>query len=298
MAWLVLSLIGALATSLTTIFAKIGIKDVNSNLATAYRTGVVIVCALIMCFITGNIYTVPSFDVKNWVFLGLSGLMTGCSWLCYYRALKLGSVNKVAPIDKSSFILTSILFMIFFFGPTTNNGDPLTICMVVLSMVLMLAGTLLMIGIKKDGDSKSKAWIVYAILSSVFASLVSLFVKMGLSGVKTDVGTLFRTIVVFIFAITIVLCRKEYKGITKISCKSWIFLTFSGICTGIAWIAEYSALAIEDANPVAVNSIGKLSILLTMLFSAIILREKFTWKTILGLALLTGGIVVVIVFSL
>lgn len=298
MTWLILALVAAVATSLTTIFAKIGIKDVNSNLATAYRTGVVIVCAVIMCLITGSIRTVPSFSVRNWVFLGLSGLMTGLSWLCYYKALKLGTVNKVAPIDKSSFILTSILFIIFFFGPTTNNGDPLTISMVVLSMALMFVGTILMLDFHRKDGIKSKVWVVYAILSAVFASLVALFVKMGLSGISGDVGTLFRTVVVFVFAITIVLVRKDYQGISKISPKSWIFLTLSGIATGVAWIAEYTALAIETANPVAVNSIGKLSILLTMLFSAVILKEKFTWKTLLGLGFLTAGIVVIIVFSL
>lgn len=298
MTWLILGLLSAVFTSMTTILAKIGIKDVKSNFATFYRTGVVIVGSVILCFISKSIYQFGSLNWKNWLFLVLSGLATGCSWLCYYRALKLGDVNKVAPIDKSSFILTSILFVIFFFDATTNNGDPLTICMLVLSMVLMFFGTLLMIS-KKEGETEvSKKWLIYAILSSVFAAIVSLFVKIGLKGIPSDLGTLVRTIIVFLFAGVIVLVRKDYVGVKEITPKSWIFLTLSGVATAGAWLCEYGALNMEGVNPIAVNSIGKLSILLTMLLSFLIMKEKFDKKSLLGLALLTGGIVVIIVFSL
>lgn len=298
MTWLILGLLSAVFTSMTTILAKMGIKDVKSNFATFYRTGVVIVGSVILCFISKSIYQFGSLDWKNWLFLVLSGIATGCSWLCYYRALKLGDVNKVAPIDKSSFILTSILFVIFFFDATTNNGDPLTICMLVLSMVLMFFGTLLMIS-KKEGEKEiSKSWLIYAILSSVFASIVSLFVKIGLKGIPSDLGTLVRTVIVFLFSGVIVLVRKDYVGVKEITPKSWIFLTLSGIATAGAWLCEYGALNIEGVNPIAVNSIGKLSILLTMLLSFLIMKEKFDKKSLIGLALLTGGIVVIIVFSL
>ncbi len=298
MLWLILALLGALCTSLTTIFAKIGIRDVKSNFATAFRTLVVILCCLGMCFITGSIYEIGNLTPYNWLFLVLSGLATGCSWLCYYKALKLGDINKVAPIDKSSFILTSILFLIFFFDDTTNGGDVLTICMLVLSIVLTFAGTLFMIDKKEGTEAQSKAWLIYAILSAVFASLVSLFVKIGLKGISSDLGTFIRTIVVFVFASTIALAKKEYVGIKEIAPKSWIFLTLSGVATGGAWLCEYYALNMEGVNPVAVNSIGKLSILLTMAFSFFVLKEKFTKKSLFGLALLTAGIVLVIVFSL
>lgn len=145
MVWVLLALGGAVYTSMTTILAKIGIKDVNSNFATAYRTLVVIVCALIMCLATGDISQFGALNGKNWLFLILSGFATGISWLFYFGALKEGDVNKVAPIDKSSFVLSAILFMIFFFDDTTNGGDPLTIGMLCLTMVLMLAGTFLML---------------------------------------------------------------------------------------------------------------------------------------------------------
>lgn len=298
MLWLLLAFIAALATALTTVFAKIGIKNVNSDFATAYRTGIVILCCVAMCLISGSFGEFETLNAQNRLFLTLSGLATGCSWLCYYKALKFGNVNKVAPIDKSSFVLTSLLFVIFFFDDTTNGGDALTIAMLVLATAAMLAGTILMISKKEDNGTQSRVWLVYAILSAVFASLVSLFVKIGLDGIPSDLGTLLRTVIVFAFATAIVLARKEYREIRNVDGKSWLFLTFSGVATGIAWLCEYYALSWDGANPIAVNAIGKLSILLTMLFSAVVLKEKFTWKSALGLALLTCGIVLIIVFSL
>ncbi len=298
MLWLILALVGALVTSLTTIFAKIGIKNINSDFATFFRTGIVIVCALLLCFITGSIYQIGTLTTSNWLFLLLSGFCTGCSWLCYYKALKLGNINKVAPIDKSSFVLTSILFVIFFFNDSTNNGDALTICMLALSVALMLSGTIMMIEKKNDTDETSSKWLIYAVLSAVFASLVSFFCKIGLSGISSDLGTLIRTIIVFVFAGAIVLVRKEYKDIKSTSWKDWFFLTLSGAATGIAWLSEYYALNMKGVNPIAVNSVGKLSILLTMAFSFLVLKEKFSKKSLCGLALLVAGTVVIIVFSL
>lgn len=298
MLWLILALIAALATSLTTVFAKIGIKDVPSDFATFFRTGIVLVCAAGLCFITGSWNQVPNLTPSNWIFLVLSGLCTGCSWLCYYRALQLSSVNRVAPIDKSSFLLTSILFLIFFFNDVTKGGDPLVIGMLFASMALMLGGTLLMAWPKKEEGRVSKKWIFYAVGSAVFASLVSLFVKIGLQGMSSDLGTFLRTVVVLIFSGAIALTRKQTKGLKAVSPKSWVFLTLSGLATGVAWLGEYYALNMEGVNPVAVNAIGKLSILLTMLFSATVLKERFSWKSLLGLGLLTGGIILIVVFSL
>lgn len=344
MVWVLLALGGAVCTSMTTILAKIGIKDVNSNFATAYRTLIVIVCALVMCLATGDISQFGALSGKNWLFLVLSGLATGISWLFYFGALKEGDVNKVAPIDKSSCVLSAILFLIFFFDDTTKGGDTLTICMLCLTMVLMLVGTFLMlpkfsISKKKKSheqsrnlqenlqnyaatqpadaqnarndtanaidaaalqaeEKKTKKWVIYAVLSAVFAALVSLFAKLGLKDIPSDVGTFYRTIVVFIFASSIVLVKKDYKGAKQITAKSWIFLTLSGIATGGAWLCEYYSLNWGDANPVAVNCIGKLSILLTMFLSWLIMKEKFTARSLVGLGLLTAGIGLIIGFSL
>ena len=298
MLWLIFALLAAVATSFTTIFAKIGIQNVKSNFATFYRTGIVIFCCVILCLITGSFANFNSLTKENWIFLILSGIATGCSWLCYYKALKLGDINKVAPIDKSSFVLTSILFVIFFFDDTTNGGNILTISMLSLSIVLMLIGTILMIDKKESNGSTSKTWLIYAILSAVFASIVALFAKIGLKGIPSDLGTLIRSIIVFIFAGAIVLARKDYIGVKEINGHSWLFLTLSGIATGAAWLFEYYALNMEHTNPLAVNAIGKLAILLTMLFSFIVLKEKFSKKALLGLGLLTLGIILIIIFSL
>ena len=298
MLWLIFALLAAVATSFTTIFAKIGIQNVKSNFATFYRTGIVIFCCIILCFITGSFANFNTLTKENWIFLILSGIATGCSWLCYYKALKLGDINKVAPIDKSSFVLTSILFVIFFFDDTTNGGNTLTISMLSLSIILMLVGTILMIDKKESNGSTSKTWLIYAILSAVFASIVALFAKIGLKGIPSDLGTLIRSIIVFIFAGAIVLARKDYIGVKEINGHSWLFLTLSGIATGAAWLFEYYALNMEHTNPLAVNAIGKLAILLTMLFSFIVLKEKFSKKALLGLGLLTLGIILIIIFSL
>ena len=298
MLWLIFALLAAVATSFTTIFAKIGIQNVKSNFATFYRTGIVIFCCVILCLITGSFANFNTLTKENWIFLILSGIATGCSWLCYYKALKLGDINKVAPIDKSSFVLTSILFVIFFFDDTTNGGNTLTISMLSLSIVLMLIGTILMIDKKESNGSTSKTWLIYAILSAVFASIVALFAKIGLKGIPSDLGTLIRSIIVFIFAGAIVLARKDYIGVKEINGHSWLFLTLSGIATGAAWLFEYYALNMEHTNPLAVNAIGKLAILLTMLFSFIVLKEKFSKKALLGLGLLTLGIILIIIFSL
>lgn len=169
MVWVLLALGGAVCTSMTTILAKIGIKDVNSNFATAYRTLIVIVCALVMCLATGDISQFGALSGKNWLFLVLSGLATGISWLFYFGALKEGDVNKVAPIDKSSFVLSAILFLIFFFDDTTKGGDTLTICMLCLTMVLMLAGTFLML--PKFSISKRKIARAISKLARKFAKL-------------------------------------------------------------------------------------------------------------------------------
>lgn len=300
MIWLVLALGGALFTSLTTIFTKIGIKDVSSNFATFYRTGVVILCCIMMCLVTSTFREIKNISLYNYLFLGLSGVATGCSWLCYNKALKHGSVNQVAPIDKSSFILTSILFLIFFFDDTTKNGNILTIIMLFLSISLIFIGLILMISRNNNDGKTFNGWFIPAIFSAIFASLVSLFIKIGLKGIPSNIGTLFRTIVVFIISGFILFVKKDKKQQTKqkVSKKSWIFLTISGIATGSAWLLEYEALNYIGSNPVVINSIGKLSIALTMLFSYVILKEKFSKKSLLGLSFLILGIVVIIIFGL
>lgn len=298
MIWIILALGGAICTSLTTIFTKIGVKEVSSSFATFYRTGIVILCSIVMCLLTSTFGEIKTISIYNVLFLTLSGIATGCSWLCYNQALKRGSVNQVAPIDKASFLFTSLFFFIFFFDDTTKNGNTLTIIMLFVAISLIFIGLLLMIVKQEKNQEKSKGWFIPALLSAVFASFVSVCIKIGLRGIPSTVGTLFRTIVVCIISGFLFLCKKEKNQQRKVSKTSWLFLTISGIATGSAWLLEYQALNMVHANPVVVNAIGKLSIVFTMLFSVTILKEKFSKRSVVGLGFLVLGIVVIIFFGL
>ena len=302
--YILFALIASIFTSLTTILAKVGIKNVNSNFATCFRTFIVIICSLILCFIQDTFKETVKFNYINIIFIILSSIATFLSWIFYYKALKIGEVSKVVAIDKCSFVLTTILFIIFFFNDTTNNGNIFTIISIVLSLSLMIAGTLLMLDLKKKKDINiesnnetkyKKKYIIYALLSAIFASFVSLFIKIGLNNISSSILTFYRTILVFIFALIIVIVKKDYIGISKINAKSYIFLTLSGLATGIAWISEYEALNIPNSNPIVVSSITKLSIILTFIVSFIFFKEKANKKTISGVILLTLGIVLIII---
>ena len=302
--YILFALIASIFTSLTTILAKVGIKNVNSNFATCFRTFIVIICSLILCLIQDTFKETVKFNYINIIFIILSSIATFLSWIFYYKALKIGEVSKVVAIDKCSFVLTTILFIIFFFNDTTNNGNVFTIISIVLSLSLMIAGTLLMLDLKKKKDINiennnenkyKKKYLIYALLSAIFASFVSLFIKIGLNNISSSILTFYRTILVFIFALIIVIVKKDYVGINKINAKSYIFLTLSGLSTGIAWISEYEALNIPNSNPLVVSSITKLSIILTFIVSFVFFKEKANKKTISGVILLTLGIVLIII---
>ena len=302
--YILFALIASIFTSLTTILAKVGIKNVNSNFATCFRTFIVIICSLILCLIQDTFKETAKFNYINIIFIILSSIATFLSWIFYYKALKIGEVSKVVAIDKCSFVLTTILFIIFFFNDTTNNGNVFTIISIVLSLSLMIAGTLLMLYLKKKKDINiennnenkyKKKYIIYALLSAIFASFVSLFIKIGLNNISSSILTFYRTILVFILALIIVIVKKDYIGISKINAKSYIFLTLSGLATGIVWISEYEALNIPNSNPIVVSSITKLSIILTFIVSFIFFKEKANKKTISCVILLTLGIVLIII---
>ena len=221
--YILFALIASIFTSLTTILAKVGIKNVNSNFATCFRTFIVIICSLILCLIQDTFKETVKFNYINIIFIILSSIATFLSWIFYYKALKIGEVSKVVAIDKCSFVLTTILFIIFFFNDTTNNGNIFTIISIVLSLSLMIAVTLLMLDLKKKKDINiennnenkyKKKYIIYALLSAIFASFVSLFIKIGLNNISSSILTFYRTILVFIFALIIVIVKKRlYRNI-------------------------------------------------------------------------------------
>ncbi len=279
--WLFFALGSAFFAGITAVLAKIGIEHVNSTLATALRTVVVLAFSWLMVFVAGSQGGIAQISGTTLLFLVLSGLSTGASWLCYFKALQLGDVNKVAPIDKSSTVLTILLAFIFL-------GEPVSIPQA-LGVVGIGVGTLLMIAKKEveDGKPHSKAWLVYAFLSAVFASLTSIFGKIGVENVESNLGTAIRTIVVLVMAWVMVFVTGEQKGIRSIGKKSWVFLFLSGITTGLSWLCYYRAL--QDGPASVVVPIDKLSILVTIVFSWIVLKEKLTPKAAVGLVLILAG---------
>lgn len=279
--WLFFALGSAFFAGITAVLAKIGIENVNSTLATALRTVVVLAFSWLMVFVVGSQGGIAQISGPTLLFLMLSGLSTGASWLCYFKALQLGDVNKVAPIDKSSTALTILLAFIFL-------GEPVSIPQA-LGVVGIGVGTLLMIAKKEveDGKPHSKAWLVYAFLSAVFASLTSIFGKIGVENVESNLGTAIRTIVVLVMAWVMVFVTGEQKGIRSIGKKSWVFLFLSGITTGLSWLCYYRAL--QDGPASVVVPIDKLSILVTIVFSWIVLKEKLTPKAAVGLVLILAG---------
>ena len=278
--WILYAFGSALFAGATSILAKIGIEEVDSHLATALRTIVVLVFSWLMVFIVGSQNQLTAISIKSYVFLILSGMATGASWLCYFKALQLGDVNKVVPIDKSSTILTMILAFVFL-------KEDITIPMIS-GMIAIGIGTYLMIQKKEEEQKqvKNKIWLIYAVLSAVFASLTSILAKVGIENVESNLGTAIRTIVVLIMAWIIVFLQKKHGQVKNISKKSFVFIGLSGIATGASWICYYKALHDGLASIVPID---KLSILVTVAFAYIFLREKLSRSSMVGLILITVG---------
>lgn len=285
--WLMFAFGSALFAGLTGILAKCGIKNTDSNVATALRTIVVLIFSWIMVFLVGSQNTIGDITLRTLVFLILSGLATGASWLCYFHALQIGDINKVTPVDKSSTVLTMLLAFIFL-------HEELNVIKVI-SMVLIAAGTLLMIqkkentGAQEEKGKKSgeHAWLLYALGSAVFASLTSILGKVGIQGVESNLGTEIRTIVVLIMAWVVVFVSKKQDTIRSIDGKSWLFLILSGFATGGSWLCYYRALQSGPASVVV--PIDKLSLLVTIGFSYLVFHEKLSKKAGIGLVLLVVG---------
>lgn len=279
--WILYAFGSALFAGMTAILAKIGIKNTDSNLATALRTIIVVIFSWLMVFIVGSENTINSISTYTLVFLILSGLATGASWLCYFKALQLGDVNKITPIDKSSAVLTIILAFLFL-GETPTS-------LMTLGVIVFAIGTYLMIQkkVSESHDVKSKLWLFYAILSAVFASLTAILGKIGIQGVESNLGTAIRTIVVLIMAWIIVFIQKKHVMIKQIDRKSGVFIAFSGLATGLSWLCYYHALQIGKASMVV--PIDQLSIVVSIAFSRVFLKEKLSGKAFIGLMLIAAG---------
>lgn len=290
--WILLAFGSAFFAGITAILAKLGIKDMDSHLATALRTVVVLIFAWLMVFLKGTQSTIRDISGASYLFLALSGLATGGSWLCYFRALQCGDVNKVVPIDKSSTILTML-------GAFLILGEPITGYMI-LGMGAIAVGTALMIQkkaapearVQTAGAKNDHRWLVYAILSAVFASLTSILGKIGMENVDSTLGTALRTIVVLFMAWLIVFMTHKQKEIGKIDGRSWIFLILSGVTTGLSWLCYYRALQTGKASIVV--PIDKLSIVVSVAFAWIVFKEKLSPKGLAGLILIVAGTLILL----
>lgn len=286
MMWILFAFGSAVFAGLTAILAKCGIKNTDSNVATALRTIVVLIFSWIMVFVVNAQEGLASLDAKTLIFLILSGIATGASWLCYFRALQIGDVNKVTPIDKTSTILTMLLAIIFL-------KEGITVLKFA-AMILMGTGTYLMIQKKhtEKVTSNNGKWLIYAIGSAVFASLTSILGKIGIENINSNLGTAIRTIVVLVMAWIVVFVTGKQNTIKEIDRTSWMFLGLSGIATGASWLCYYRALQTGPASVVV--PIDKLSILVTILFSYIVFKEKLTAKSGLGLVMIVAGTLVLL----
>lgn len=277
--WLVMAVLSAVFAGLTSILAKCGIRKTDSDLATAIRTVVVLLFSWIMVGIVGSAGSISRIPPRSLTFLILSGLATGASWICYFKALSLGDMNKVVPIDKSSTILT-VLLAIVCFGETDHLAVKL------IGTAVLGAGIYLMVEKKQVAEKKTDSkWMIYAVGSALFAALTSILAKVGIAGVESNLGTAIRTGVVLVMAWLVVLIRGKLPQIKTISKRELIFICLSGLATGASWLCYY--YAIQNGIVSVVVPIDKLSILVTVLFSYLVFREKLSAKAFLGLILMT-----------
>lgn len=286
--WLFYAACSAFFAGVTSILAKCGIRKTDSTVATAVRTIVILIFSWVIVGIVGSADEVSSIDVRTLIFLILSGAATGASWLCYFKALQEGDINKVVPIDKSSTVLTILLALILL-----QEGISLPKAVAV---VMIAAGIFLMIE-KKDVEIKDSqggaGWILYAAGSAFFASLTAILGKIGISGVESNLGTAIRTCVVLVMAWLMVGIQKKQKEVCRIPKKELLFICCSGIATGASWLCYYRALQEGPASIVA--PIDKLSVLVTVVFSYFVFGEKLSRRASAGLFLLSAGTIVMAV---
>ncbi len=287
--WLTAAVFSAVFAALTAILAKCGIRKTDSDVATAIRTAVVLVFSWIMVFISGSAGSISQISAKSLIFLTLSGIATGASWICYFKALSLGDVNKVVPIDKSSTVLT-VLLAIICFGETEHLAVKL------IGTALLGVGTLLMVEKKQTENTASgKGYLLYAVGSAVFAAATSILAKVGISGVESNLATAIRTAVVLVMAWLIVIIKGKLPQLKTLDKKELGFIALSGLATGGSWLCYY--YAIQNGVVSVVVPIDKMSLLPTVIFSYFVFKEKLSKKAALGLALMLAGTVVMAIFA-
>lgn len=287
--WLIAAALSALFAGITSILAKCGIRKTDSDVATALKTIVVLIFSWIMVFVVGSAGTISQTQPASYLFLILSGAASGASWMCYFKALSIGDVNKVVPIDKSSTVLT-VLLAIILFHETDHLAVKLT------GTVLLGAGVILMVEKKKTAQTANgNAYILYAIGSAVFAALTSILAKIGISGVESNLGTAIRTIVVLIMAWVMVAVKGKMSELKNLDKHELLFIGLSGIATGASWLCYY--YAIQNGVVSVVVPIDKMSLLVSIVFSYVVFKEKMSGRAVCGLALMLLGTLAMAVFA-
>ena len=283
MSWVTAAFASAFFAGITSILAKCGIRHTDSDVATAIRTCVVLVFAWAMAGISGSIGAIGAIPAKAWLFLTLSGLATGASWICYFKALSIGDVNKVVPVDKMSTVL-AVLIAIVLFGETGNLAVKLV------GTAVITLGTFLMIEKKQSVGAEQKqdrAWLAYALGAAVFAALTSVLAKIGIEGVESNMATAIRTCVVLVMAWAIVAAKGKLEQVARIDPRELAFLAASGIATGASWLLYYYAIAAGQVSVVV--QIDKLSIVVSVLFARLAFNEKLSHRSAIGLFLIVLG---------
>lgn len=283
MSWVTAAFASAFFAGITSILAKCGIRHTDSDVATAIRTCVVLVFAWAMAGISGSIGAIGTIPAKAWLFLTLSGLATGASWICYFKALSIGDVNKVVPVDKMSTVL-AVLIAIVLFGETGNLAVKLV------GTAVITLGTFLMIEKKQSvgaGQKQDRAWLAYALGAAVFAALTSVLAKIGIEGVESNLATAIRTCVVLVMAREIVAVKGKLEQVARIDPRELAFLAASGIATGASWLLYYYAIAAGQVSVVV--QIDKLSIVVSVLFARLAFNEKLSHRSAIGLFLIVLG---------
>ncbi|MBR5229828.1 MAG: EamA family transporter [Firmicutes bacterium] len=287
--WIIAAILSSLFAGLTSILAKCGIKKTDSDVATAVRTIVVLIFSWIMVAVVGSFDTIGQISGKSLLFLILSGLATGASWICYFKALSMADVNKVVPIDKSSTVLT-VLAAIILFNETNNLAVKL------IGTFLIGAGVLMMVEKKQaSGVQEKRSWILYASGAAVFAAATSILAKVGIEGVESNLGTAIRTIVVLIMAWVIVFMKGKGGQVKKIDKGELMFISLSGLATGASWLCYY--YAIQTGIVSVVVPIDKLSIVVSVAFSYVVFKEKLSKKAAFGLAMMVAGTLAMAIFA-
>lgn len=289
MLWMIAAVMSAFFAGITAILSKYGVKNTDSDLATAVRTSVVLVFAWLVAIVSGSAGDVVNVDTRSLVFLILSGIATGASWLCYFKALAIGETSKVAAVDKSSVVISVLLAMAVF--PTERSMWYLKL----LFLAAIAVGTYLMIDIDRSGKSYKSPWFIFAALSAVFAAMTSILAKIGIQNVDSNLATAIRTCVVFVVAWLVVIFRKKPKEQRRLNKRDTAFIVLSGIATGASWLLYY--YAIGNGSISVVVPIDKLSILVTVIFSAICFKEKHKKKFNIGLLILCLSTVCMAIFT-